>query len=163
MITRSPSAATVAECGTPPGNTASCPGESGVGTPSTTKSTVPPEDTNVTWSSGCEWVSHAHPGLVPVDGDRQLLGVDRGAEDARPDLSELLLVPAQREGLGEHQTLAGTLAGTTWLRSTPIRSISHSTVSPGFRYSDIGSSLKPATPDTVPIEMRSPREKPIGE
>src|SRR5204862_7226986 len=52
---------------------------------------------------------------------------------------------------------------TTGFRSTPIFSISHSTASPGFKYSDFGSSLHAATPDTVPVESTSPAEYPIGE
>jgi hypothetical protein len=62
VTTVSPSAGTEALWGTPPGMIASSPADSGRGSPSTTKSTVPPEATNVTWSSGCAWVSHSHPG-----------------------------------------------------------------------------------------------------
>src|SRR5213080_945893 len=51
----------------------------------------------------------------------------------------------------------------TGLRSTPIRSISASITSPGLRYSDAASSLKPATPLTVPVETTSPAENPSGE
>src|SRR6185503_3983772 len=57
VTTRSPSAGTVALCGTPPAITAISPGPSGADLPSTTKSTVPPSITHVTWSSGCSWVS----------------------------------------------------------------------------------------------------------
>ena len=56
-----------------------------------------------------------------------------------------------------------SLYDTTGFRSTPIFSISHSTTSPGFRYSDFGSSLNAATPETVPVERTSPAEYPIGE
>ena len=45
-----------------PGSRRARPGPSGAGAPSTTKSTIPPSITDVTWSSGCSWVSHAHPG-----------------------------------------------------------------------------------------------------
>src|SRR5436305_8145583 len=45
---------------------------------------------------------------------------------------------------------------TTGLRNTPILSISASITSPGRRYSDAASSLKAATPLTVPVETTSP-------
>src|SRR5581483_8245323 len=51
----------------------------------------------------------------------------------------------------------------TGFRSTPIFSISASITSPGLRYHANGSSLKPATPDTVPSERTSPALNPSGE
>ena len=52
---------------------------------------------------------------------------------------------------------------TTGLRSTPMRSISHSITSPGLRYSDAASGENPATPATVPVESTSPAEYPSAE
>jgi hypothetical protein len=45
----------------------------------------------------------------------------------------------------------------------PIFSISHSITSPGFRYSDFGSPLNAATPETVPVETTSPALYPSAE
>src|SRR5215212_1306019 len=63
-----------------------------------------------------------------------------------------------RERLAETGHPCASCHETTGLRSTPILSISASITSPGRRYSDAASSLKPATPLTVPVDTTSPAE-----
>ena len=76
------------------------------------------------------------------------------------DTVELRVVPLpahQRTRAGAGSPCA-SCHDTTGFRSTPIRSISASITSPGFRYSDAASSLNPATPETVPVDSTSPAE-----
>ena len=89
-------------------------------------------------------------------------GVELLLGHQRPDAIELRVVP--RPGHKETRGGAGSpwasCQETTGLRSTPIFSISASITSPGLRYSEAASSLKPATPLTVPVDTTSPAEYP---
>src|SRR5207237_1252329 len=76
---------------------------------------------------------------------------------------ERLLPGAHQRTRGGAGTPCASCQEMTGLRNTPIRSISASITSPGLRYHTAGSSLKPATPETVPSESTSPALKPSAE
>src|SRR6185436_15435575 len=92
-------------------------------------------------------------------------GVELLVGHQRTDALELRVVslpPHQRTRSGAGSPCA-SCQETTGFRSTPIRSISASITSPGFRYSDAASGENPATPDTVPVDTTSPAEYPSAE
>src|SRR5581483_659989 len=79
------------------------------------------------------------------------------------DAGDERLPPAHQRTLGGGGVPWASCHDTTGLRRTPTRSISASITSPGLRYQAAGSSLKPATPETVPSDRTSPALKPSGE
>ena len=84
----------------------------------------------------------------PLSGFGLILGVDHTRPDRRVRGWGLWEDRSYEPWASSHEMMG--------LRSTPIRSISASMTSPGLRYRDSASSLKPATPDTVPVERTSP-------
>ena len=96
------------------------------------------------WGRGSHFVETANPRI----GFGVILGVDHTRPDRRVRGWGLWEDRSYEPWASSHEMMG--------LRSTPIRSISASMTSPGLRYRDSASSLKPATPDTVPVERASP-------
>src|SRR5205823_4190789 len=103
--------------------------------------------------------------VVKTDPLAGALAHDVVVDRPRPDLGAVdhVAVASTHCTFGGAGSPCASSHEITGLRRTPMRSISASMTSPALRYSDAASSLKPATPDTVPVETTSPALYPSAE